>query len=148
MACPRRKLNLGCHSKAKYRTTERAAMHLVRIVQTVAEHYPREASYGCDVLCRSRPPVGRRVLRQNGFRLPKRRRGVIYWPDCSGIEDRKGLSKKHTFPPNRRLALLDLRGWLSKRSFWAVSDSGSTWALQAYRRGSSPLRSTKIRTYA
>ena len=26
--------------------------------------------------------------------------------------------------------------------FWAVSDSGSTWAPQAYRRGPSPLRST------
>ena len=39
----------------------------------------------------------------------------FYWPDCSGNEDRKGLLTMHTFPPNRRLAQLDLWGYCTQK---------------------------------
>ena len=47
----------------------------------------------------------------NGFTLVL----IFYWSKVHGNEDGNGLSKKHTIPPNRRLAQLDLWG-CSKRS--------------------------------
>ena len=64
---------------------------------------------------------------------------VVYWPDCSGNEDRKGLLTMHTFPPNRRLAQLDLWGWFHKRSLCGYSTMVSASAFQAEDVGSIPI---------
>ena len=67
------------------------------------------------------------------------------WPDAQGNEDGKGLSTMHTFPPNRRLALLAFRGW-SKKALCGYSTTVSALASQA-KDGSSILltRSNMVR---